>query len=59
MLYRACTICARVTKVAGLKYFSLRPGKSDWTGVPLDVEAYRKVVFEPYDLKVINGTIDF
>ncbi|MBQ9647559.1 MAG: 4Fe-4S cluster-binding domain-containing protein [Oscillospiraceae bacterium] len=32
---------------------------SDWTGVPLDVERYRKVVFEPYDLKVINGTIDF
>jgi len=32
---------------------------SDWTGVPLDVEAYRRVVFEPYDLKVINGTIDF
>lgn len=24
---------------------------SDWTGVKLDVEAYRKVVFEPYDLK--------
>ena len=23
---------------------------SDWTGVPLDVEAYRNVVFEPYDL---------
>ena len=32
---------------------------SDWTGVPLDVEAYRNVVFEPYDLRVINGTIDF
>ncbi len=32
---------------------------SDWTGVPLDVEAYRNVVFEPYDLHVINGTIDF
>lgn len=32
---------------------------SDWTGVPLDVEAYRHVVFEPYDLHVINGTIDF
>ena len=32
---------------------------SDWTGVPLDVERYRKVVFEPYDLRVINGTIDF
>ena len=23
---------------------------SDWTGVKLDVDAYRKVVFEPYDL---------
>ena len=33
--------------------------QSDWTGVPLDVEKYRKVVFEPYDLHVINGTIDF
>ena len=32
---------------------------SDWTGVPLDVEAYRNVVFEPYDLRVLNGTIDF
>ena len=32
---------------------------SDWTGVPLDVERYRKVVFEPYDLRVLNGTIDF
>jgi len=32
---------------------------SDWTGVPLDVEKYRKVVFEPYDLKVLDGTIDF
>jgi len=32
---------------------------SDWTGVPLDVEAYRNVVFEPYDLHVINGTVDF
>ena len=27
---------------------------SDWTGVKLDVEAYRKVVFEPYDLKWIE-----
>ncbi len=25
---------------------------SDWTGVKLDVDAYRKVVFEPYDLRV-------
>ena len=24
---------------------------SDWTGVMMDVEAYRKVVFEPYDLR--------
>ena len=28
---------------------------SDWTGVPLDVEAYRHVKFEPYDLKVLEG----
>lgn len=27
---------------------------SDWTGVKLDVDAYRKVVFEPYDLKWIE-----
>jgi len=32
---------------------------SDWTGVKLDVEKYCNVVFEPYDLKVLNGTIDF
>ena len=32
---------------------------SDWTGVKLDVEKYRRVVFEPYDLKVLNGTVDF
>ena len=32
---------------------------SDWTGVKMDVDAYRKVVFEPYDLRVLNGTIDF
>ena len=32
---------------------------SDWTGVRLDVDAYRKVVFEPYDLRVLEGTIDF
>ena len=32
---------------------------SDWTGVKMDVDAYRKVVYEPYDLKVLNGTIDF
>ena len=24
---------------------------SDWTGVPLDVEAYEKAIFEPYDLR--------
>ncbi len=24
---------------------------SDWDGTPLDVDAYEKVVFEPYDLK--------
>jgi len=27
---------------------------SDWTGVKLDVEAYRKVAFEPYDLRWIE-----
>lgn len=27
---------------------------SDWTGVKLDVEAYRKAVFEPYDLRWIE-----
>ena len=32
---------------------------SDWTGVKMDVDAYRKVVFEPYDLKVLNGTVDY
>ena len=32
---------------------------SDWTNVPLDVERYRRVVFEPYDLKVLDGTVDF
>ena len=32
---------------------------SDWTGVKLDVDAYRKVVFEPYDLRLLNGEIDF
>lgn len=26
---------------------------SDWDGTPLDVEAYRNVVFEPYDLKYL------
>lgn len=32
---------------------------SDWTGVKLDVDAYRKVVYEPYDLRVLDGTVDF
>ena len=32
---------------------------SGWTGVKMDVDAYRKVVFEPYDLRVLDGTIDF
>ena len=32
---------------------------SDWTGVKMDVDAYRRGVFEPYDLKVLNGTVDF
>ena len=31
---------------------------SDWTGVPLDVEAYRRVKFEPYDLKVLEGRVE-
>lgn len=32
---------------------------SDWTGVKMDIDKYRKVVFEPYDLRVLNGTIDY
>ena len=32
---------------------------SDWTGVMMDVEKYRNVTFEPYDLRVIDGTIDY
>lgn len=32
---------------------------SDWTGVPLDVDKYRKTVYDPYDLKLLAGTIDF
>ena len=32
---------------------------SDWTGVPLDVERYRQVTYEPYDLRVLDGTVDF
>ena len=31
---------------------------SDWTYVPLDVEAYKNVTFEPYDLKVLEGRIE-
>ena len=27
---------------------------SDWDGTPLDIEAYKRVVFEPYDLKWIQ-----
>ena len=43
------------------EYKGLQNGEihSDWTGVKMDVDAYRKVVYEPYDLKVLNGTIDF
>lgn len=26
---------------------------SDWTGVPLDLDAYRKAAYEPYDLKEV------
>ena len=29
------------------------------TGVKLDVDAYRKAAYEPYDLRVIEGTVDF
>ena len=32
---------------------------SDWTGVKMDVEKYRHVTFEPYDLRVLDGTVDF
>ncbi|MBQ3497169.1 MAG: 4Fe-4S cluster-binding domain-containing protein [Oscillospiraceae bacterium] len=32
---------------------------SDWTGVKMDVDKYRAVVYEPYDLRVIDGVIDF
>lgn len=31
---------------------------SDWTGVPLDLEAYRRVTYEPYDLRVLEGRIE-
>lgn len=30
---------------------------SDWDGTVMDVDAYRKVVFEPYDLVVREGYI--
>lgn len=30
---------------------------SDWTYVPLDLEAYRHVRFEPYDLQILEGRI--
>jgi len=32
---------------------------SDWTGVMMDVDAYRHVVFEPNDNKLIEGVNDF
>ena len=32
---------------------------SDWTGVKMDVDAYRKVVFERYELWVLEGVVDF
>lgn len=28
---------------------------SDWDGTPLDIDAYKKVVFEPYDLRWLEG----
>ena len=31
---------------------------SDWTGVKLDVGKYRHVTYEPYDLRVLDGTIN-
>ena len=27
---------------------------SDWTGVMMDIDAYKNAVFEPYDLKWLN-----
>ena len=33
--------------------------RSDWTEDVLDVEAYRKVIFYPYDMKVYNGVVEF
>ena len=32
---------------------------SDWTGVVMDLDRYRRAVYEPYDLKVINGVVNF
>ncbi len=32
---------------------------SDWTGEMLDVNGYKNVTFEPYDMRVIEGTVDF
>ncbi len=32
---------------------------SDWTGVVMDLDRYHNAVYEPYDLKVINGVVDF
>ncbi|MDD5833174.1 MAG: 4Fe-4S cluster-binding domain-containing protein [Clostridiales bacterium] len=32
---------------------------SDWTGVKMDIDAYKKVVFEPNDNVLIEGEIDF
>lgn len=32
--------------------------RSDWDDTILDVDAYRNVVFEPYDLRVLEGDLD-
>lgn len=32
---------------------------SDWNGTRLDIEKYRWAVYEPYDLKVLDGTVDY
>ena len=67
-MYRVC-VCSTIVEMGedGVTYDILydvlikQNGEihSDWTGVKMDVDAYRKVVYEPYDLKVLNGTIDF
>ena len=31
--------------------------RSDWDDTLLDIDAYRKVIFEPYDLRVMEGDI--